>query len=333
MNASLFHTIRARIRQRSFLARLVSLALAVLVFGFLGFRAFQAIRQLDGTQLSFSPGYLLLSFLCQSVGVMLAAWIWSDILSHLGLRSRYLFDLETFTATALARKIPGTLWYAVGRVAIYSARGLSKSRVILAIAVESVMIALGGLVNLAASVGSNFFAIPGLEGPLFSPQVTAFVIIPAVLVLSSILSPILIRSVLRRTQPKDGQPEAPAEPLQVSFWDTLRWVAGETVVVILATGVGFFFMKSIDSTSPAPFTAMLGAVSLSTTIGPLAMWLPGDIGLKDGFLYLALSPWISSSFAALVTLTWRIWLSFLEIGMGLAGWLALQKQIRILKES
>jgi hypothetical protein len=67
-----------------------------------------------------------------------------------------------------------------------------------------------------------------------------------------------------------------------------------------------------------------GAVAL----GPLAMWLPSDVGLKDGVMYAILSPRIGGNEAALAVLFWRIWGSVLEITFGSIGVLTLGKSRR-----
>lgn len=303
------------------LARLIGLLIAVVIFTFLGIRAVQGIRQLVETGVQFTPQYLVLSFACQFIGVLLAAGVWSHILHRLGVKSNYLFDLQAFCVSALARKIPGVVWYAVARVAIYQLITAPKALVIIALIIESVTVALGGLVTLGISMQSGLVSTPWLD------QRILLLAAPLIILATSFLSPILIRRGVERTRQREPEAMIP-DNIPVSFLDNLRWILAEAVVVLLAAGVPYFLMKSIDATVAVPFTSMLGAISLSVAIGPLALWLPGDIGLKDGFIYLALRPWTTSSFAALVTLVARLWLSLLEISLGLAFGLTLIRRLR-----
>jgi glycosyltransferase 2 family protein len=307
--------------KKTTLVRLIGLLFAVVVFSFLGIRAVQGVRQLAETGVRFTPEYLVLSFACQFIGVLLAAAVWSNILRRLGVASNYFFDLQTFCVSAIARKIPGMVWYAVGRLAIYQTISAPRALVIIALVIESVVIALGGLVTLGISIQTGLVASPGIDQRLL------LIGIPLIILAASVITPVLIRKGVEKARERNQETKIP-DFLPVTFLDTLRWIVAEAGVVVLAAGVPFFLMKSIDSTVGVPFISMLGAISLSVAIGPFAVWLPGDIGLKDGFIYLALSPWTDSPFAALVTLVARLWLSLLEISLGLGFGVALARRLR-----
>jgi glycosyltransferase 2 family protein len=307
--------------KKTTLVRLIGLLFAVVVFSFLGIRAVQGIRQLAETGVRFTPEYLVLSFACQFIGVLLAAAVWSNILRRLGVASNYFFDLQTFCVSAIARKIPGMVWYAVGRLAIYQTISAPRALVIIALVIESVVIALGGLVTLGISIQTGLVASPGIDQRLL------LIGIPLIILAASVITPVLIRKGVEKARERNQETKIP-DFLPVTFLDTLRWIVAEAGVVVLAAGVPFFLMKSIDSTVGVPFISMLGAISLSVAIGPFAVWLQGDIGLKDGFIYLALSPWTDSPFAALVTLVARLWLSLLEISLGLGFGVALARRLR-----
>jgi glycosyltransferase 2 family protein len=302
-------------------ARLAGLLIAVVIFSFLINRAIQGVQQLLETGVQFTPEYLGISFACQFIGVLLAAAVWSNILRRLGVVSNYLFDLQTFCVSAIARKIPGIVWYAVGRLAIYHTISAPKPLVIIALIIESVVIALGGLVTLGISIQTGLFTSPGLDVRFL------LIGIPLIILAVSLLTPLVIRKGVEKARQRNQDTIIP-DFIPITFFDTLRWIVAEAGVVILAAGVPYFLMKSIDSTVEVPFFAMLGAVSVSVAIGPFAVWFPGDIGLKDGFIYLALSPWTDSPFAALITLVARLWLSLLEITLGLIFGLALARRIR-----
>jgi glycosyltransferase 2 family protein len=301
--------------------RLLGILIAVVIFSFLISRAIQGVQQLLETGVQFTPEYLLISLGCQLIGVLLAAAVWSNILHRLGVVSTYLFDLQTFCVSAIGRKIPGLVWYAVGRLAIYNTISAPKHLVIIALIIESVVIALGGLVMLGISIQTGLFTTPILD--------TRFLLIgiPVIILAVSLFTPLVIHKVIDKVRQKNKDTVIP-DYLPITFFDTLRWIVLEACVVILAAGVPYFLMKSIDSTVEVPFFAMLGAISLSVAIGPFAVWFPGDIGLKDGFIYLALNSWIESPFAALITLVARLWLSILEITLGLVFGLAFVRRIR-----
>lgn len=303
--------------------RLFGLGIALAIFSFLLYRAVQGIQELAATGLHFTPGNLLISLACQAVGVLLAGLMWSDILKRLGAKAGYWMDLKILVVTALARKIPGPVWYAVGRLAIYDQLQQPRVAVIVGLVVESITLAAGGLLTLGISIAMGDFLPAGIDRRLLLYGIT-----PLVLAAATLGAPLAVRLVMRRfSRPEQGGTAAPAQPVRT--WDMMRWQLGQSIVVMLAAGVAYFLLKSMDTSSQAPFSAVLGALSLAVVLGPFAVWLPADIGLKDGFMYLALSPWGSPGFAAVVTLAWRLWVSLMELTAGAAAFYSLQKQIQL----
>jgi hypothetical protein len=299
----------------------ISLMFALIVFGYLGFKAYRGAQQLAETGVHFAGSYLLLSLGCQSIGVLLAAAVWSDILRLLGVKSGYLFDLQAFCTSAVARKLPGTVWYAVSRLALYERIRWPRRPVVLALIIEAVVIALAGLVALGLCLGSGAMSLPGLGDTRY----LLFLVLTFIAV-GTWVQPIAIRFMAKRMMKNVAAGEI-AQLAPVRFRDALRWLLGETSVIVLGACVAFFVIKSIDVNMPVPFVPVLGAWGLAVAVGPMAMWLPGDIGLKDGAMYLVLSPLISGPLAAVVTLAWRLWVTLLEILFGRSCGITLSRLI------
>lgn len=302
---------------------ILSLVFAVIMFGYLGVKAYRGAQQLAQTGIHFTAGYLLLSLACQSVGVLLAAAMWGDILRRMGVKAGYLFDLQAFCASAVARKLPGIVWYAVSRLALYKLIQSPRRAVVSALVIEAIEIALAGLIAFGISLNTGLISLPGFGNVRY-----LVLLVPLFIVVASWLQPIVIQFVVRRMKMNKSAGESPVAQLtSVRLGDALRWLSGETCVIILGAGVAFFLLKSIDATAPVPFASVLGAWGLAVAVGPIAMWLPGDIGLKDGFMYLVLSPLISGPLAAVVTLAWRFWVTLLEIFFGVASGIKLSRLI------
>jgi len=302
--------------------RLFSILLALSVFSFLGVRAIQGFQELSQSDIDFIPGYLVFSFLCQFFGVLLAAAVWNNILSRINIKTPYRFDLEVFSVSALARKIPGTVWYAIGRLAIYSFEGIEKAPVVIGLAIEAISLALGGAIAFSLSLGMGLISFEWLNAKIF------WIATPGLIAIVSILGPKLIDFAIRRTQKRDPPAETKVLP-KIRTSDVLVWLSGEAGVAAFAGGVAYFVLRSIIPDSSVPYAAVMGAFSMSMMIGPIAMWLPGDIGIKDGFMYLVLIAWMSSAQAAVIVLAWRIWLSLIEILIGLVAGISLSRKINI----
>ncbi len=300
---------------------IIGLVFGVIVFSYLGWRAYQGIQQLARTGVHITISHLLLSLGCQSVGVLLAAAIWSDILQQVGVEAGYFFDLQVFCASAVARKVPGTIWYALGRLALYERTRWPRRPVIIALIIEAVMIALAGLVAFGISLGAGLVRIPGI-----SSAKRLSVVVAILVAVATMAHPFIIRYLVKKMRTNE-KGESDGQPISMHSGDTWRWLIGEIGVVTLGAAVSFFSMKSIDVSMPIPFASVLGAWGLAVAVGPVAMWLPGDIGLKDGFMYVVLSPVISGPLAAVATLAWRLWVTLLELLFGLLSAVNLSRSI------
>lgn len=311
--------IERRRKRRSRAKYLITLLFLGAVLTYLGLRGFSGVQQLVQSGIQLRPQFLLYSFLCQLTGVTIAAWLWGDILRQLGISSPFYFDLIAFCVSALARKIPGLVAYAVSRIVLYSEIRASKVKVSLAMVIEMLMMALSGLVIVLLVAGNA--VLPSI----FIQYRWIWMGISLALSLAICLfSPRLVQSFLRFRQ-KHAPADSPQEVnVSLSFFSCLRWLVGEGLVILLAGGVGYFLIKSVNWPQAVPYTSILSAFSFSVSLAPLAVWLPGDIGLRDSIMYLAITPWITASMAALMTLAYRIWLSLLEISFGLAASLAHQ---------
>jgi glycosyltransferase 2 family protein len=297
-------------RNWPFIRRVLTIILLISVLTYLGIKGFAGLKEIYQSGITFHLEYLAVSFLCQLVGVMLAAMVWSNILKRLEVNSNYWFDLQAFCISALAKKVPGMVVYAVSRLVMYSTIQASKIRVTLAMVIEMAMIALAGLLVFAISAGGTILpASWNLQGPVVT------VIIISLVLLACLAVPAVIRLMIRLTQGKTTL-VASQSSLQINFLTSFFWLIGEIGVVILAGGVGYFLVKSIELPDSIPYSSILRAFSLSVALGPLSVWLPGDIGLRDGIMFLALKPFTSASIAALITLIYRFWLSLLEVSFG-----------------
>ncbi len=299
--------------------RILTIILLISVLTYLGIKGFAGLKEIYQSGIKFHPEYLVASFFCQLVGVLLAALVWSHILKRLEVNSNYLFDLKAFCISALAKKVPGMIVYAVSRLVMYSTIQASKVRVTLAMVIEMAMIAMAGLLVFAISAGGTILpASWNFQGPVVT------VVVIGLVLLACLAAPAVIHLMVRLTQGKSN-PVSDQSSLRINFTTSLVWLLGEIGVVVLAGGVGYFLVKSIELPDAIPYSSILRAFSLSVALGPLSVWLPGDIGLRDGIMFLALKPYTSAAIAALITLIYRFWLSMLEITFGLVAGVAFKK--------
>ena len=282
------------------------------IFGYLGIRAWQGIRLLTSTSFSVSPAYIGLAISCQVIGVLCAVWMWGTILQKFGVQSSYQFNLRAFGVSAVARKLPGTIWYAVSRLLLYQRAGHLRRPVVLALTAELITLSMAGLLALALGFLSGLQDIQGIPLWLQHPIPIGIGLL-ILLGLLALALPQVLKRFMQRSQVE--QPVSPGH--SISFVAVMLWLLGELMVVGLATGVLYFSMKALVPNTTIPFTTLAAAFGASVALGPLLVWMPADMGLRDGVMYLILAPVLTGAVAAVVVLAWRLMVTALDILFGL----------------
>jgi hypothetical protein len=300
--------------------RPLSFVLLFFVLCYLGYRAYFGLKTLINSGVSFKPTYLILSFVCHLSGYFLAAGLWGDIIKKFGAQSDYGFDFLAFSVSAIGRKIPGIVVYAIGRLMIYSAIKVSKKIIAISMVVEIVIYSISGVICLVLSSGTTL--------PIKILNNQQFLIICAIfsIILFTWLAPKIINIAMRATK---NQIEQINNNNPFGFYHISLWILLGIIVTILSSATVFFVFKSIQLPSSIPFSPVLSSFGLSFLLGPLAVWVPSDIGLRDGIMYFFIKNWTDPSMAALLTLASRIWISISEITIGLISAYFLNKRIKL----
>jgi len=302
--------------------RFISFGLLFFVLIYLGYRAYFGLQSLLSQGIEFDLKFVFLSFICQVVGYFFAVGLWSDIIHQLGVKSDYWFDFLAFAVSAIGRKIPGFVIYAVGRLLIYSAIQVSKTLIAIGMIIEMVIYSISGIICLIISSGTAL-PYPWMNNPMVLASFALLATIGLIL-----LGPKLITLVLKisKNQAKvDGF--IGNNPLK--FWNLLRWIVVGITVTFFSTGAVYFIFRSVKIPTPIPFSPVLASFGLNFLMGPLAVWIPSDIGLRDGIMYFLIKNWTDPSLAALLTLAARVWISFTEIGLGLIAAFYLNRRINL----
>jgi uncharacterized membrane protein YbhN (UPF0104 family) len=290
------------------------------VLGFLLYRAYGGLIQFIESGAQLQVEYLLVSLVFQILGVLAVSGIWSNILARMGVRLGYFFDFRVYCVSALARKLPGVLWYAVGRMVLYNWRKPRSARIVaLALAIEVVSISLAGALIVIFNLAAGLYDFPIIN-------ITWLIIlgIVVVLILVIVFGPRLIQWGAHKLYYRDIESDEAYE-LSITHIDALKWILGYIFVIAMGAAVIFFLIKAIDVNLDVPYTLLWSVWALTLVIAPIIMWIPSSYLLGDGLLYLALVPITGASTAALITLAWRLWAIILEVSFGVFSGLSLGK--------
>ncbi|MCB9139539.1 MAG: hypothetical protein H6642_14450 [Caldilineaceae bacterium] len=234
-------------------------------------------------------------------GLLLAAYIWGDIMRTVGSRAPMSLHVRYYALSQLARRLPGTLWYVVGRGYLYRRHGDSVRLVTLASGLELIVSVASGALFTLALAGYVLAGLPRYYG--------GGLVLTALLGLAA-MHPRFIRYLLIRI----GREDAPFIP----YPRLIGWLVGYAVLWCVG---GFVLYLIADAVYPLPLSTLpylAGSFSLMGTLSVLVFFLPSNFGFTEVGLSLLLSALVPSSFAVLIAVLNRVLVMLYElIGLGL----------------
>lgn len=318
-------TLIERVRAKLTIPRGIALLISVSVFGYILFHAYQGVEEFWTSGFSLDPRFLLGSALMYIAGVLLAAKIWSSMLKYLHGSSDYRFDVQVFGISLLARKVPGFVWEALSRFALYERKQVSSSVLIVAIVAELILRSLAGGIAFASAIllentdNAWYRTYTRLPDPIVQFLLPLGILAGVVLLLmlQSRAHRWLVVYLYSRGKGKDLENNSTISLKTIDFRKALRWVAGYVIVLIFSGFYLLFFLQAFEDTPSISFWTVFGGFGLAVALGPLSVWLPGDIGVRDGIIYLVLRPFLTDGIAAVLVLAIRLWSTIVEMLFGI----------------
>lgn len=227
---------------------------------------------------------------------------WTAIMASMGGRLSLLHHTRIFCLANVAKRLPGTLWYVGGRAALYSRAGIPTRIVVMASAIEGVLIWLSGLV---VSMPFLMMVMPdrrwiwlGVGG----------------LLLAGLLNPLSLRWILRRASRDDTA--LTISLTQVYGWLVLYlagWVVG---------GVLLFSVLAIFQVTPLQqLPGVIGAWAVAGTASMLTLFLPSGFGVMEVTIIALLGRLAPAGIAVLTALSTRILITLLDVIVGSLAYL------------
>jgi uncharacterized membrane protein YbhN (UPF0104 family) len=294
--------------------------ISLLVLVFLVIRAYAGLRQFLEAGIVLHYKYLLISLSFQTIGVLVVSAVWGAILARVGIMTGYFYNLRVYCVSALARKLPGVVWYAVGRLVLYNWKvPHSAPTVTIALAIEVISLSLSGIILFIFSTTTGLIQIPGVN-----PSNQLLFLLSILIILAILFGPRLIQWGTRKIRERSVTSNE-VDDLSIGPFDAIKWLTGDMITIAMGAGVIYFLIRAINPDLQVPYVALLGVWALTLAIAPFVIWIPASYLLGDGLLYLVLTLYAGDSMAALITLTWRLWAILLELGFGLISGISLGK--------
>lgn len=297
-NLSASKAIR-RVSQNRGLKTIAALIAAGASFLFLGLGLYRNWQELAQYEWSIDYRYLLASSAIYPVAFLLIASVWSLVISRLGGFSDYRGNLQIYCYSGLAKYIPGTFWYVLGRAYFYEKKGIAKSLTALGSLWELALAAFSGLVvYLPLMICSR----QAYTGPL---NYLLLLLVPLGFV---VLYPrglhAALKHILRERAENIGL---------IRFRDALSWIAIYALAWLLG-GLAFYLqVNMIFPVSSTHLPAVASFLVMSGVISHLAFFIPAGLGIREVSLSLLLSSYVPFGIAVVIALVFRLWMTLSEV--------------------
>ncbi len=252
--------------------------------------------------------YFLLGISFVSIILIYLLWveIWRRVLKKGGHALSFKKMFRIWFLSNLGRYLPGKIWSFLGMMYLLEKEGVAKGKGFsVAVMVQALSVLSGLLVALLFlrySYYQRFFA----ETPGMTPVILLLVIGIMVLVFYPRLLEGMINLPLRVL--KKEKVALNFKPRNMLFYILLysgSW--------FLSGFVFWVFIKSITPVSLDIYLSLTGAFAGSFTLGFLAFFAPGGIGVREGILVVLLSNFFPTPVATLISLSSRVWITLAEV--------------------
>lgn len=286
------------------------------VLAFVALRARDLWGKEEISAVAVSPGWLIAAMLAYLVGWLPSAWYWQRLMRTFGNDVPLIDVARSYFCGHLGKYMPGKAGVLLIRAGMLKTRGYSAAIAALTATVETLLLMGTGL-----ALGLALFPIlnwPPVVADYISPAFAPLIVLGLVLLALPIIG-LLLRRVAVLMMPRNLDREAQATRIDAK---------------LIAIGLGVFCVSwalhglslgfTILSVAPesASFDRLpvwIGTVSLAASIGFLAIFAPGGIGVREGLLIeiLRVQPDIAPRQAVVIAVLLRlIWLAAEIIAAG-----------------
>lgn len=255
-----------------------------------------------------NPWYMGLAFALLIMRGPVPVYGWQQIVRKLGYTLSMRQSIRIVYYSSLANFIPGSVWYAVGRVYLAERAGVPRMISAVSIGLETIMLVLGAALVSALSL----FAWR-------DPPVWAAILLLAAFI-AVLLQPNLLFGLLNWLLARAGRTPIEAK---LSAWDMLRLLWPFVLHWLLFGIMSFALVAALyPALSIAQAPAVAGFFTASWLAGYLAVFVPQGLVVRESLITIFLTTFIGvpAPVAAAVAVLSRAWSI-----LGIALWAAIAR--------
>jgi len=271
-------------------------AFTVVLFGYMIGTLMVNRRTLSDFNWHITPAYLLASSIAYPLSLLLGASAWHGIVWSMDQQVPYRKGVKFFLQSNVAKRLPGFVWYALGRLYLYECEGVGKATISVSLILELISIIGGASVAYASTAWASAPAFATTEQwwALF-PLAGLAVMIAWPEGLYAGVNWFLTRTGRRTIDRKPGR----ADLVQWSLLQAGAWLVGGLFVYLLSAGLN----------SDLDWSHAVGVINSWTGSGLVALMsliIPLGLGLKEVTLAYMLSSFVPWPMAVVISLLARL---------------------------
>lgn len=282
----------------------LQLALALVIFGFLVFTVADQWDELRQRRIRFEGGWLVPAAAVLAAFYVLMGFGWDLVIRFLGHRLSPARAQMVWGQSLLARYVPGTVLFVLGRVVLAEREGVPRRTTLAAIVYE-----IGLQFGAAAMIGAYFL----ITHPDLSDQPLRWAVLAVVPAGLAVLHPRafapLANAVLRRL----GRESLPAVMPFRGVVAMLLYYALTWAVI----GLGLFFVaRAVYPLAASELPVVASAQALAFCAAVLSVVFPSGLGVRDGAFAWAVKvalPGQSFALGAAIAIAARLAITIVEL--------------------
>jgi uncharacterized membrane protein YbhN (UPF0104 family) len=277
---------------------------ALISFGVLGLLIYRPREALAEFDWQFNWGAAAIAFAFYSLDLFLVALIWAWVMDALGAKIGLMKHIRYYCMSLVARRLPGTIWYVVGRVYLYRQEGVASRLTSVASGVELV------ITNMSAILVVLIFALPAIA----QYRLGYLGLAGAFLLGAILIHPKVLDWLLRRFKVEVTKSFSSLKILQWLSTYMVAWIVGGLILYMIGNVVTTIALNHL------PY--VIGVWSLVGFVSSATFFLPSNLGITEVSISLLLSSIMPSPMAVLVAIAARILILIYEIAWAVVfAWL------------
>ncbi|MFN8472908.1 MAG: hypothetical protein U0822_12015 [Anaerolineae bacterium] len=289
---------------RNLMPRL-SLVVLAIVLGLLAVIVYRDRDQLAAYPWQPQPVYIALASIAHSISLGITFFAWDRMLRRLAPQggSSFRTNFAIYYTTSLAKRIPGTVWYAAGRVALYERLSVGPSLTMAALVYESALVFLSGLLAILLLV--PFALRAGIGGVLTLPGPTTLAALAVILGLMLVLMwPGTLERLInlaRRILKRD------AIQVQARHRDIVFWTALYLGANLVGAAIGFYCIVNIVYPIPPSQFAPIALIgTISVVVGLISFLVPFVPLAREASVTLLLTAYLPLPVTLIAAILFRV---------------------------